>query len=170
MKPVLALVGLICTICCKSSPSDILILRLMEHCRQHLADSASSIHKKRRCPRCLNPFTTNTAVVEHQKAHRSGCEQQLVQDSDEISDLTWDGIKSDVSKFGSFKRLPAPLRQTIDLWVQDNLYSYAPNDTLPKRQGELRKWYMTWRILFPSVDIPAHPCKFTPFNYLSFMS
>jgi len=124
-----------------------------------LGNSGSSVHKKIRCPHCLTPFRTATAVLKHLEDDPADCVQQLGGDPDDISKSTWTEIEREVSRAG-FEKLTARLRENIDSWVLNNLDSYALNETVETHKGELRKWYMTWRILFPAVDIPASPCKF----------
>ena len=129
--------------------------------RQHLGNSAGSVHKKIRCPRCLAPFKTATAVLKHQEAHPSEClPEQAHLDEDDISKESWAQIDRDFSR-QSFEKLPVVLREEIDLRVSENLDAYAPTEPINNRKAELRKWYMVWKILFPEIRLPIHPCRYS---------
>jgi hypothetical protein len=121
-----------------------------------LGNSASSVHKKIRCPHCLKHFKTATAVLKHQEGDCSGFKNQD-QEPDDICKEKWAEIERDVSRSG-FEKLPLSHRQSIDLWVLNNLEFYAPNESMETRKGELRKWYIAWEILFRGLP-PPHPCK-----------
>ncbi|KAE9372801.1 hypothetical protein N431DRAFT_536775 [Stipitochalara longipes BDJ] len=117
-------------------------LREPDRSRQHLGNSAGSVHKKIRCPRCLAPFKTATAVLKHQEAHPSECSQDQAHiDEDDISKESWVQIDRDISR-QSFENLPMILREEIDLRVLENLDAYAPTEPVNIRKIELRKWYM----------------------------
>ncbi|KAE8443600.1 hypothetical protein EG329_001533 [Mollisiaceae sp. DMI_Dod_QoI] len=126
----------------------------MHHLKQHLGNSASSVHKKIRCPHCLKPFKTATAVLKHQEGDCSGFEHPG-QEADDICKEEWTKIERDVSRSG-FEKLSLSKRQAIDQWVLKNLEFYAPNETMETRRSELRKWYIAWGILFTELP-PAHP-------------
>ncbi|KAE9369904.1 hypothetical protein N431DRAFT_560602 [Stipitochalara longipes BDJ] len=70
----------------------------------------------------------------------------------------WREIERDVSR-AAFQKLDPHFRNKVDHWVLENLDSYAPQDPIESRRGELRKWYLVWHILSPEVEPPS-PCKF----------
>jgi hypothetical protein len=132
-----------------------------------LGNSAGSVHKKIRCPRCLNSFKTASAVVKHLKANSSQCvqpsilSQEMQQSSfhqDDISEETWSKIDEQISR-KEFNKLDLSKQTVIDHWVLANLDNQKPQQD-EKRKWDLRKWNMTWRILFPNYDVPSSPCKF----------
>ena len=123
-----------------------------------MGNSASSVHKKLRCPRCYKPFKTDHAIVMHQEVDPSKCiNDQPPVETDDISKPDWAQIERDLSRNG-FEQLPQDVREKIDKWVSVNVVAYAPNTPMAKRKSELRKWYMIWRILYPTTNIPCHPC------------
>jgi hypothetical protein len=154
MKHVLAQVGLPYTILSKFTIDS--SMSIFNNFRQHLGNSASSVHKKIRCPHCLKLFKTAAAVLKHQEGDCPGFEHPD-QEPDDICKEEWAKIERDVSRSG-FEKLPLSDRQSIDQWVLNNLEFYAPNETMETRKGELRKWYIAWRILFRELP-PPHPCK-----------
>jgi hypothetical protein len=135
-------------------------LRLLtaSYFRQHLGDSASSVHKKIRCPRCWKPFKSWKEEGKHLAGDECSGILDCNNDYDCISDHTWEEIEKDVSR-AAFEKLPISYQNRIDIWVFDHLESYAPHDTIDSRKGELRKWYMIWDILARGRS-PPPPCKF----------
>lgn len=133
-----------------------------EFSRQHLGNSASSIHKRIRCPRCSKGFKTASAVLKHQDAapleYIPNFEQPAVSDQEDIDKYTWGKIEDEISRRG-FGRLPQSERDDIDHWVLKNLENNTPIQAVEERKWELRKWNMMWRILFPSYETPPSPCK-----------
>jgi len=95
--------------------------------------------------------------------------QQLPNDQDDISWRTWIEIERDISGRG-FEQLPQNVREEIDLWVFTNLDAYAPNGPVEDHKRELRKWYMTWKILFQGVWIPASPCMYALWRYAGLLT
>jgi hypothetical protein len=129
-------------------------------CRQHLGNAASSVHKKIRCPRCSKPFKTAKAVLKHQDAFPPQClGSSFNEEDDDIDKIIWGNIDEDISRQG-FERMPQSLRDEIDHWVVEALDDLATNELVESRKWELRKWNMTWRILFPCYDLPSSPCKY----------
>jgi hypothetical protein len=84
--------------------------------------------------------------------------EQLALIQDDIDDPTWEKIDGGITQHG-FKKLLQRVQDDIDLWVFANLDD-AQSQHIEERKWELRKWNMTWRILFPSCTIPPSPCKF----------
>jgi hypothetical protein len=139
--------------------------------RQHLANSASSVHKKIRCPHCLQAFKTAGAVLKHQDASPPQCmpgfEGSALYNEDDIDKSTWGKIEDEITRQG-FERLSHSEQGEINLWVLNNLDHDTQNLQTELRKWELRKWNMTWRTLFPDHTIPACPCKCS--NFWSYKS
>lgn len=98
----------------------------------------------------------------------AGCVVKTALGRDDIDKQTWQKIDEEVSRQG-FQRLPKDLRDEIDLWVLDNIDDYTKSSNLESRKWELRKWNMTWKILFPRDHVPPNPCinprfKISPLN------
>lgn len=133
-----------------------------------MGHSASSVHKKTRCPRCLRPFKTPGAVLKHQKANPSDCTEQSRYPSylmdDDIDEPTWERIDDQINRQG-FGRLPKGTQDEIDVWVLEHLNTAAQTAPVEERKWELRKWNMTWRILFPHETEPPSPCMSLDFSY-----
>jgi len=125
-----------------------------------LGDSASSVHKKIRCPRCRKSFKSWKEEGKHLAGDEcSGISSDpLNRDWDDIGEEMWDKIEKNVSR-AAFEKLADSYQSRIDVWVLDHLESYAPHDTIESRKGELRKWHMIWDILFFNRS-PPPPCKF----------
>ncbi|KAE9369908.1 hypothetical protein N431DRAFT_485699 [Stipitochalara longipes BDJ] len=128
----------------------------MHYLKQHLGNSAGSVHKKIRCPRCLNVFKTASAVLKHQKAKPPQCLQPSELNQDDISDDLWEKIDTEISRPG-FHRLAQNEQGDIDLWVSANLEHECQKQEVEERKWDLRKWNMIWRILFPTNEIPLRP-------------
>ena len=135
---------------------------VVKYTRQHLGDSASSVHKRIRCPHCQNGFKSWKEVGRHQENFECSIVDSIfdwtAEANEDISKEKWSKIERDVSR-AAFQKLDVHFRNKIDHWVLENLDSYAPKDPIESRRGELRKWYLVWHILSPDVDPPA-PCKF----------
>ncbi|KAN0102222.1 hypothetical protein V8E51_012732 [Hyaloscypha variabilis] len=118
----------------------------MHHLKQHLGDSASSVHRKIRCPRCWKPFKSWKEEGKHLAGDECSGTPDRNYDCDDISDRRWDEIEKNVSR-AAFEKLSVSYQNRIDTWVLDHLESYAPHDIIESRKGELRKWHMIWDIL-----------------------
>jgi len=126
--------------------------------RHHLGNSASSVHMKIRCPRCHNSFKTAGAVLEHLGEETPKClDLPPIPNHDDIDKATWGRIERDVSR-EDFGLMPQKLQDEIDLWVMETLEDFTPPGVVERRQWELRKWNMVWRILFPDDKLPSSPC------------
>ena len=141
-----------------------------------MGNSAGSVHKKIRCPRCLKAFKTANAVLKHQKANPLDCLQQpassqtaSIFDQDDIDEISWEQIENEISRQG-FIRLTLNEQDDIELWVLNNLDDQTKPHQVEERKWELRKWNMTWAILFPNRTIPPSPCKRLPFMHSLYIS
>ncbi|KAH8820612.1 hypothetical protein F5884DRAFT_744962 [Xylogone sp. PMI_703] len=125
--------------------------------RQQLGKSQSAVHIKIRCPHCFTSFKTAAAVIQHQESQSSECIQnQTHLTEDDIDKDTWNKIDQEASTQG-YIELPQIIRQSIDDLVSRNLGAYTPRKSIEAREGDLRKWYMVWGILFPGTRLPQHP-------------
>lgn len=47
----------------------------------------------------------------------------------------------------------------LETWISENITEYVGENPTPRDQAELRGWYLFWLALFPTVDVPKHPCE-----------
>jgi hypothetical protein len=117
-------------------------------------------------------------VLKHQKANPPDClqqpassqtAQQSILDQDDINETSWERIENEISRQG-FNRLVSSEQSDIDLWVSNNLDDQTKPLQVEERKWELRKWNMTWVILFPDHTIPSSPGKRLPFMHSLYIS
>ena len=116
-------------------------------------------------------------MLKHQKGNPPDClqqpapspTQQSTFDQDDINETSWERIETEISRQG-FNRLALSERSDIDLWVSNNLDDQTKPLQVGERKWELRKWNMTWAILFPDHTIPSSPCKRLPFMHSLYIS
>jgi hypothetical protein len=66
-----------------------------------------------------------------------------------------------LKKIRSYRReLNQQTHNAMETWVNKNITEFVVDNPKRDERLDLENWYIIWLVLFPSVKVPDHPCKF----------